>query len=372
MTKQIGVAGLLWAASAAWGQEVPDYDFDWAVIDEPGNPGYVGEDPFDMVAGRGSVDYVYRIARREITTAQWLEFANTFGAISIEIAQLLQPVAWGAKADPFYFGPGKQWVLKDEPDAALRPVGGLEWYTCAWYVNWLHNAKSPLWSATQDGAYDASTFGENEDGTLTDQPHHHPDALFWIPTFDEWLKAAYYDADKEGGYWLFPNATDEELISGTPEEGGQTSAGEGNDLGWLVPVGAYADVQSPWGLLDVSGGAREWNEDINWGIAAGEHHMTKGSFAGIYGQPEISDRVWSHGVQKPYQGGTEMGLRVAGVAPSACAADFNGDGALDLLDFVAFQQAFQQGNASADANSDGLLNVLDFVAFQALFLMGCR
>jgi hypothetical protein len=54
-----------------------------------------------------------------------------------------------------------------------------------------------------------------------------------------------------------------------------------------------------------------------------------------------------------------------------CTADFNGDGALNILDFVALQGAFQNGDASADINGDGDLNILDFVAFQGLFQAGC-
>ena len=54
-----------------------------------------------------------------------------------------------------------------------------------------------------------------------------------------------------------------------------------------------------------------------------------------------------------------------------CAADFNGDGALDILDFVALQAAFQAGDGSADINGDGHLDILDFVAFQGLFQGGC-
>jgi hypothetical protein len=54
-----------------------------------------------------------------------------------------------------------------------------------------------------------------------------------------------------------------------------------------------------------------------------------------------------------------------------CVADFNGDGMLNILDFVALQGAFQAGDASADINGDGQLNILDFVAFQGLFQRGC-
>ena len=54
-----------------------------------------------------------------------------------------------------------------------------------------------------------------------------------------------------------------------------------------------------------------------------------------------------------------------------CAADFNGDGSLDILDFVAFQGAFVKGDDSADCDGNGELNILDFVCFQGLFAAGC-
>jgi hypothetical protein len=54
-----------------------------------------------------------------------------------------------------------------------------------------------------------------------------------------------------------------------------------------------------------------------------------------------------------------------------CAADFNGDGALNILDFVAFQGAFVQMDPAADCDGNGLFNILDFVCYQALFQEGC-
>jgi Dockerin type I domain len=55
----------------------------------------------------------------------------------------------------------------------------------------------------------------------------------------------------------------------------------------------------------------------------------------------------------------------------ACAADVNGDGNLDILDFVAFQQLWQQQDAAADCDGNGLFNILDFVCYQQLFQAGC-
>jgi len=56
---------------------------------------------------------------------------------------------------------------------------------------------------------------------------------------------------------------------------------------------------------------------------------------------------------------------------AACSADFNGDANLDILDFVAFQAAWQAADPDADCNTDGEHNVLDFVCFQSAFQGGC-
>ena len=52
-------------------------------------------------------------------------------------------------------------------------------------------------------------------------------------------------------------------------------------------------------------------------------------------------------------------------------ADFNGDGELNILDFVAFQNAFTSGDPAADCDGSGTLNILDFVCFQQQFTQGC-
>ena len=56
----------------------------------------------------------------------------------------------------------------------------------------------------------------------------------------------------------------------------------------------------------------------------------------------------------------------------ACPADLNGDGALNILDFVAFQILWQAGDPAADCDGNELFNVIDFVCFQQLFVAGCK
>ena len=56
---------------------------------------------------------------------------------------------------------------------------------------------------------------------------------------------------------------------------------------------------------------------------------------------------------------------------ASCPGDFNGDGVLNILDFVAFQGAFVAGDPAADCDGNGQFNILDFVCFQGAFAAGC-
>lgn len=264
--------------AAVAGPVPPDHGYQWATITHPGNAPYTGPSigGGSLAFGRGTVNYEYRISKTEITTAQWAEFVNTFAT------QANFPIAlfgrasftnsvpiWGAFQDPFYSGPGRRFVY--HANEADRPVFGISWRWGAMYANWLHNDKSSDWSAVFGGAYDTTTW--NSDGRPhTDSLTHEPGAKFWIPTLDEWLKAVYYDPHKSGpdqeGWWQWVNASDEPPIPGLPGTPGATTSA-GLPLGSVgdpgdpirIPVGAYPDAQSPWGLLDTAGGASEWNEE---------------------------------------------------------------------------------------------------------------
>ncbi len=60
-----------------------------------------------------------------------------------------------------------------------------------------------------------------------------------------------------------------------------------------------------------------------------------------------------------------------GIIVVECAADLNGDGQLNVLDFVKFQELWQANDPAADCNGDDAFNILDFVCYQALFQQGC-
>lgn len=54
-----------------------------------------------------------------------------------------------------------------------------------------------------------------------------------------------------------------------------------------------------------------------------------------------------------------------------CYADIDGNGALDLFDFVAFTNAFNAGQAAGDCDGDGAFDLFDFLCFTNAFNVGC-
>ena len=57
--------------------------------------------------------------------------------------------------------------------------------------------------------------------------------------------------------------------------------------------------------------------------------------------------------------------------PASCPADVNGDGQLNVLDFVAFQLLWQAADPAADCDANAEFDVLDFVCYQLAFQAGC-
>ncbi len=318
----LGVAVLSILASPATAQ---DDAIEFVTVGAPGNEAFNKpnwEDyPNSPALGRGRVDYTFRIAKYETTTAQYLEFANTFyGVPNSDLPAFLTlggPVFWGAGPDRNYHGPGRQWSLDTLPGSAMRPVFGISWRDAALYCNWLHNGKSSDPASLLYGAYDVSTWGDNADGSFSDGLTHLPGAKYWIPTYDEALKASHYDPNRygqgQGGWWLNKSMSDEFLVSGPPGAG-QTSAGwtDGFSGEYLIPLGAYPDSLSPWGMLDTSGGTAEWVEEV--------FRHERGYFGSVAGQSAGFDVIYQ--ISSIYPSSTAFnGFRLASAvpAPSWCA-----------------------------------------------------
>lgn len=66
-------------------------------------------------------------------------------------------------------------------------------------------------------------------------------------------------------------------------------------------------------------------------------------------------------------------VRVTSPRCESCVADYNGDGALNTLDFIAYLNDFTGSTSigDPDLNADGQVNTLDFLLFLNLYSAGC-
>lgn len=290
---------------SATAQPAPDYDFQWQTVGSPGNRAANAQEAPFLIPPHGSVDSSFRITRTELTVSQYFQFLTAY-----------RPYITGSPADISITG---FWIRWNGSSYSMIPgsehyAADMSWRMAARYCNWLENGKATARAAFESGAYDTSTFTQNSDGTLNDQISHTPGANFWIPTLDQWIKAVYYDPNRYGpgqdGYWRYPGSSDSVLTPGLPQDGGQTSAGIQGLLG--IDAGSYPEVQTPWGLLDASGGVTEWTETLH--DVGPRSRWSGGSYTGDLSLL-IDDRI-----DFPNIGGAYTGLRVASVVPAPLTA----------------------------------------------------
>lgn len=278
----VGAASLMLGGSAAVAAS-PEAMWSWATIGAPGNAAItVGNAPWvppSEFRSVGDVAYEYRMARTEVTNRQWLDFVRAYAPY---VSNDEQASSTFTGAVIFQGRDAQNNPVYSLPERHYNTPAGVTWRYAARYCNWLHNDMRLTQDAFESGAYDTSTFTFINNWWFNDQRTRSPGAKYWIPSESEWFKAAYFDPSRFGpgkpGYWRYPNGQDTPLVAGFPgTPGAQSSAGleYGPGIG-LIPVGAYPDVNQPWGLLDMSGSAAEWTE----GIAYLPHRVIRGAATG--------------------------------------------------------------------------------------------
>jgi hypothetical protein len=317
----------------------PRSGIDFVRIGAVGNQPWMGQNPpnpMDPAIGRGDVDYSYFMGRFEVTTSQWVEFFNAAydRPASDRIPFVQIPTHWGAVGAAPTTPGGIRWAVS--PGQAMHPVGNISWRTAATYCNWLNNGKSTDRAAFMNGAYDVSTFVDTLGGRFTDQLTHNAGARYWIPTYDELLKANHYDPDKyglgQGGWWEYSDGTDAPGVGGPPglTVNGRPTTG---NFGWdsrnfpghnpfNVLLDAYPDVTTPWDMLDASGATAEWTEEAFYPSIdePPNDRIYLGSAWGTTGA--LADHIArGGGSESPDFSASNVGFRIASSvpAPGACS-----------------------------------------------------
>jgi formylglycine-generating enzyme len=250
----VGLAGLAGIALFAPCAAFAAVSINWVTVGDAGNAA--------DTTGYGAVGYEFRIAEHEATLGQYTEFLNAkaqtddFGLYNVNM-ELDTTKAGIARAGV----PGS--YSYSVIGTSTRPVVYVSWFDAARFCNWLHNGQGT--GDTESGAYalGGATSGVNFSSAAN--------ALYRLPTEDEWYKAAYYDPTKggSGGYWLYPTQSDT-LAGNTIGEAASANYNDGNYAKdqnglptYLSDVGAYgSNSESYYGTFDQGGNVWELNDAV--------------------------------------------------------------------------------------------------------------
>lgn len=292
-------------------------DIEWVAVGDPGNP--------PDATGHGAVAYVFEISKHEITVGQYAAFLS---AVAAKDPHGLWHPARGIVRE----GEAGAYRYAAAPGRERFPVMYVSFLDAMRFVNWLHHVAE----ATPDEPPTADAPALTESGAYpipegAGLASRSPAARVWIPSEDEWYKAAYYQPAQTGGppggYWRYPTRSDEPPRLGTP---GDTATGLANFLADttpqpngdvlrhhadVFPVGSFPGSGSHYGTLDQAGNAWEWIEVIVFDTQRG---MRGGTMCGSHEKLLSSVRTSA----SPTRRYPDTGFRIARMVPqSAGQAD---------------------------------------------------
>jgi sulfatase modifying factor 1 len=193
----------------------------------------------DPLTGYGAVAHAYQIGKYEVTNAQYAEFLNAKGQSNSNGIYNSNMSSYGITQS----GISGSFSYTVTTALANRPVVYVSWFDAARFANWMMNGQGS--ASMETGAYTLT-------GTMSGVILANASASVYIPSVDQWYKAAYYDQAKNsgtGGYWLY--ATQSNSMS--TADANFLSSGSSN-------VGSFQNSESPYGTFDQSGNVHEWND----------------------------------------------------------------------------------------------------------------
>jgi formylglycine-generating enzyme required for sulfatase activity len=230
----------------------------WAEIGDPGNACDTQAD-----GCFGAVAEAFRMSQFEVTNAQYAQFLN---AVAATDTNALYHVNMGTSAGVTNTtwvggitrtGSAGSYTYAPIPGKEDWPVNYVSFWDAARFANWLHNGQptgAQDDTTTEDGAY-ALTPAAIAAGTVT----RNPGALAFVPSEDEWFKAAYYDP-ATSAYFAYPAGADPQTACTAPGVTANAANCFSAAGGVLTSVGSYPGSPSPNGTYDQGGSIEEWNE----------------------------------------------------------------------------------------------------------------
>jgi formylglycine-generating enzyme len=277
-------------------------------IESPNNPPdqFLSDlDPAKPPSG-GSVSYEYRLGKYEVSE-RMIDAANALGGLGI---------------------------TKDArgPD---KPATSVSWIEAARFVNWLNTSTghSPAYKITsrivpgeplpgRDGGTSPDTIAYDFHLWLPTDPGYDPSnrfrntqAFYFLPSHDEWYKAAYFDP-MQGVYYDYPTGSDAAPqqvgggnVPGTAVYGIGSNPSDVTSVGGPSPFGTYGQGGNAYELIETE--IDKLNDSI------GGNRVTRG---GSFDETASTLAAGTAGSTSPVTEVRVYGFRVASQIPEPSAA----------------------------------------------------
>ena len=235
---------------------------DRVTVGDPGNTADTTGSPNPA----GAVADSFQIMKYEFTNQQYTDFLNSVAATD---TYSLYNASMGsnARGGITQSGSSGSYTYATRTDMSDKPVNYVSWFDAARVSNWLMNGGTSS-SSTETGAY---TFIGGQ--TTGNAPAVNSGATFYVPTEDQWYKAAYYKGGStNAGYWNYATQSD---LAPTAVTAGLTGIGSSGSTGnfanynsaasWNGETGNVTTVgtnggASDYDAFDMSGNVFEWND----------------------------------------------------------------------------------------------------------------
>ena len=241
---------------------------DWVTVGNAGNANDTGG------TFNGAVNYEYQIGKYDVTIGQYTAFLNAAdpnGTNPNDIYNASMGTDLNIAGISYTSGASagaKYSVISNGGNSGNRPITYVSWFDGARFSNWMANGQGI--GSTETGAY---TLGGATSGNAVAV---NPGAAYYIPTENEWYKAAYYSPNYGGvgvaGYYVYATQSDTapgNLIGNTANQanyapGGVYSVTQSTNYSgsqnYLTDVGAFSGSESFYGTFDQSGNVSQWND----------------------------------------------------------------------------------------------------------------
>jgi sulfatase modifying factor 1 len=234
----------------------------WVTVGDPGNAADTAP------SGYGAVATSFRIMKYEFTNQQYTDFLNSVDASGTNPNSVYN-ASMGSNARggiSFTSGAasGSKYAVKT--NMGDKPVNYVSWFDAARVSNWLMNGATGT-SSMETGAYTLNN------ATSGNAPAVNSGATYYIPTEDQWYKAAYYKGGgTNAGYWDYATQSDTapgNTVGSTANQANYftgagysvtQSASFSGSQNYLTDVGAFSASDSFYGAFDMSGNLLEWND----------------------------------------------------------------------------------------------------------------